>query len=71
MNLILRPLYHQGNSHGTPWKRGWESLRVDVDAVVKQKSLTSLGLELRPLDRPALYRLRYSAPACEGKRGLI
>jgi hypothetical protein len=43
---------------GTHWKGSW------VDDVDKRKFLTLLGLELRPLGRPArsqsVYRLRYS-----------
>jgi hypothetical protein len=48
---------------GTHWIGGWVDLRAGLDDVVKSKFLTLLGLELRPLGRPArsqlLYRLRY------------
>jgi hypothetical protein len=47
---------------GTYWTVGWVSLRAGLDDM-QRKFLTLLGLELRPLGRPArsqsLYRLRY------------
>jgi hypothetical protein len=47
---------------GTHWIGGWVDPRASVDDVEKRKFLTLLGLELRPLSRPArnqsLYRLR-------------
>jgi hypothetical protein len=55
----------------TPWERdsathwigGWVDPRADLDDVEKRKFLTLLGLEPRPLGRPArgqsLCRLRY------------
>jgi hypothetical protein len=57
--------------HNTPWERarrthwigGWMGPRAGLDDTEKRKFLTLLGLELRPLCRPAcsqsLYRLRY------------
>jgi hypothetical protein len=51
---------------GTHCIRGWVNLRAGLDDVEKRKFLTLLGLELRPLGRPAhsqsLYRLRYPGP---------
>jgi hypothetical protein len=48
---------------GTHWIGGWVDPRAGLDDVEKKKFLTLLGLELRPLGRPArsqsLYRLRY------------
>jgi hypothetical protein len=48
---------------GTHWIRGFGNPRAALDDVEKRKFLTLLGLELRPLSRPArsqsLYRLRY------------
>jgi hypothetical protein len=48
---------------GTHWIRGWVEPRARLDDVEKRKFLTLLGLEFRPLGRPArsqsLYRLRY------------
>jgi hypothetical protein len=59
VSFTPRPLYPRGKSPGTHWI-GWVDLRVGMDDV-KRKLLTLLGLELRPLDRPArsqsLYRL--------------
>jgi hypothetical protein len=47
---------------GTNWIGGWVDPRAGLDDVEKWKFLTVLGLELRPLGRPArshsLYRLR-------------
>jgi hypothetical protein len=57
----------------TTWERapgthligGWVGPRTDLDDVEKRIFLTTPGLELRPLGRPArsrsLYRLRYPA----------
>jgi hypothetical protein len=48
---------------GTHWIGGWVDLRAGMDDVENTEFLTLLGLELRPLGRPArsqsLYRLRY------------
>jgi hypothetical protein len=45
------------------WIGGWVNLRVGLDDLEKRIFMTLLGLELRPLSRPArsqsLYRLRY------------
>jgi hypothetical protein len=38
---------------GTHWIEGWENHRVGLDDVEKRKFLTLLGLEVRPLGRPA------------------
>jgi hypothetical protein len=50
-------------AHGTHWIGGWVDPRTGLDDVEKRKFLTLLGLELRPLGRPArswsLYRLRH------------
>jgi hypothetical protein len=47
----------------THWIGGWLGPRAGLYAVEKKKFLTLLGLELRPLRRPArsqsLYRLHY------------
>jgi hypothetical protein len=47
----------------TSWIGGWVDLRAGLDDVRERKFLTLLGLELRPLGRPArsesLYRLRH------------
>jgi hypothetical protein len=57
------PLYPQERAPGTHWIGGYVGLRAGLDDVEKRKSLTIPGLDLRPLDRPALsqslYRLRY------------
>jgi hypothetical protein len=49
---------------GAHWIGGWVDLRAGLDDLEKRKFLTLLGLELRPLGRPArsqsLYRLRYA-----------
>jgi hypothetical protein len=51
---------------GTHWIGDWVDPRADLDDVERRTFLTLLGLELRPLRRPArsqsLYRLRY--PGC-------
>jgi hypothetical protein len=48
---------------GIHWIGGWVDLRAGLDDLKKRKLFTLLGLELRPLGRPArslsLYRLRY------------
>jgi hypothetical protein len=44
---------------GTHWIGDWVDPRAGVDDVEDRKFLTLLGLELRPLGRPA--RLRYPA----------
>jgi hypothetical protein len=48
---------------GTHWIRGWVDPRAGLDDVEKRKFLILLGLEFRPLGRPArsqsLYRLLY------------
>jgi hypothetical protein len=48
---------------GTDWTRGWVGPRAGQDDEEKRKFFTLLGIELRPLDRPAssqsLYRLLY------------
>jgi hypothetical protein len=38
---------------GTQWIGGWVDPRAGLDDVEKRKFLTLLGLELRPLSRPA------------------
>jgi hypothetical protein len=38
---------------GTHWIGGWVDLRAGLDDLEKRKFLTPLGLELRPLGRPA------------------
>jgi hypothetical protein len=38
---------------GTHWIRGWVDPRPGLDDADKRKFLTLLGLELRPLGRPA------------------
>jgi hypothetical protein len=47
----------------THWMGGWVNPGAGLDDLEKRKFLTLLGLELRPLGRPArsqsLYRLRY------------
>jgi hypothetical protein len=47
---------------GSLWRGGWVGHRTGPDDVEKKKFLTLLGLELRPLGRPArsqsLYRQR-------------
>jgi hypothetical protein len=47
---------------GTRWIGGWMDPRAGLDDLEKRKFLNLLGLELRPLSRPArsqsLYRLR-------------
>jgi hypothetical protein len=57
------PLYPRGKSPDTHWIGGCVGLRAGLDDVERAKFLTLLGLELRPLGRPArsqsLYRLRY------------
>jgi hypothetical protein len=57
---------------GTHWIGGWVGPRAGLDDVEKRKSLTVLGLELRPLGRPArsqsFHRLRY--PGSNTKRTL-
>jgi hypothetical protein len=61
---IPAALPHLGRTSGTHWIGGWLLAvpRLGLDAVKKRKILTILGLELRPLVRPArsqsLYRLR-------------
>jgi hypothetical protein len=50
-------------AYGTQWIGGWVDPRVNLDDVEKRKCLPLLGLELRPLCRPAckqpLYRQSY------------
>jgi hypothetical protein len=38
---------------GTQWIGGWVDPRAGLDNVEKRKFLTLMGLELRPLGRPA------------------
>jgi hypothetical protein len=38
---------------GTHWIEGWVDSRAGMDDLEKKKFLTLLGLELRPLSRPA------------------
>jgi hypothetical protein len=38
---------------GTHWIGGWVDYRTSLDDMEKRKFLTLLGLELRPLGRPA------------------
>jgi hypothetical protein len=38
---------------GTHWIGGWVDLRAGLDDLDNRKFLTQLGLELRPLGRPA------------------
>jgi hypothetical protein len=59
----------------THWLEGWVSPRVGLDDVEKRKLLPLLGLELRPLHRPArsqsLYRLRYPHFSCTVLKVLV
>jgi hypothetical protein len=63
VSFMPRPLYPQEKAPGTHWIGGWVKPRAGLDEMEKRKFLTLLGLELRPLGRPArsesLYRLRY------------
>jgi hypothetical protein len=72
VNFTSRPLYPRRKS---PLVGGWVGHRAGLDDVEKRKFLTSPGLELRLLCRPArrqsLYRLSYpGSPEC-GVHGLI
>jgi hypothetical protein len=55
---------------GTHWIGCWVGPRAGLDHVEKIKFLTTPGLELGPLRRPArrqsLYRLRYPGSCCNG-----
>jgi hypothetical protein len=57
------------------WIGGWVDPRTGVDYVKKRKFLTLLGLELRPLRRPArsqsLYRLSYPGSLTNVNKGKI
>jgi hypothetical protein len=55
--------FHSSSASGTNWIGGWVGSKAGLDDMEKLKLLTLLGLELRPLGRPArsqsLYRLSY------------
>jgi hypothetical protein len=66
VSFTRRPLYPpppRVRTSGTYWIGGWEGPRAALNGVEKRKFLTLLGLELRPISRPAssqsLYRLLY------------
>jgi hypothetical protein len=48
---------------GTLWIGGWVDPRASLDDMKKRKFLTLLGLELRPLGRPASGYTDYAIPA--------
>jgi hypothetical protein len=60
---MSQPLYPGERAAGTRWIGGWVDLVTDMDNVERRKILPLLGLEIRPLSRPArsqpLYRLCY------------
>jgi hypothetical protein len=50
---MARPLYPNGKSPVALWIGNWVGHRIGVDDFEKRKFFTLLGLEHRPLDRPA------------------
>jgi hypothetical protein len=53
VSFTPRPLYPWERPPSTHLIGGWVDLRAGLDDVEKRKFLTLLGLELRPLGRPA------------------
>jgi hypothetical protein len=53
VSSTLQPLYLRGRALGTNWIGGWVDSRVGLDNKEKYNFVTTPGLEIRPLNRPA------------------
>jgi hypothetical protein len=75
VNFTLLPLYPRRKNPRYPLIRRLAGPRAGVDDVEKRKFLNLLGLEFRPLGRPALiqllYRLRYPGSLMIGRRLIV
>jgi hypothetical protein len=76
VSFTLQPLYPSERDPGIHWIEGWVDPRVGLYDAEKRKYLTLLGLEFRPLGRPARSQslsrlLKYSNKQWINKKTLL